>query len=383
MMQIVTGTITRNLLRAGCVLLGMMLCATLAMAQLDTSLSQPLDSDLGGLDSSVAPIPSDSIEPGANNLQTPDEHVLPYDAIGASVIATPMSPAVTQYDTTTRMPFQLDTSIRDASIITGLHTQTPVNEVEVITRIQSRLGSSSALQTSTSQLNPFSTSTASSSQGKPALNSLDPTSGIAAPSSSWRTGILGSQMAIDPMPPPAEPPPPLKLVGEDTSKKLQDALLPGNKETGKAGSSDSNDSRDSSNASQDTNQVQDSSRSPLEAVDASSGSSQEAATNRASPFRPMDQGNFLNPDITLATARSAAASPYQSSAQSNFANSRTNPISGRTLRSDKASTNNVDASLTRDEKRLLKHNMTDQPKRTKKWHNPLLQQMEDNANADQ
>ena len=201
----------RNIRNLCFAMLGM-LCTIFAGAQISGSLSQPLDSNL----SAVAPTTSTEIEPGANSLLTPDEHVLPYDSIGASLNATLLSADVTQYNTLSRMPFQIDNSIRDATLATGLHTQTPINVVELIGRSAVRTGSSSSLQTSSSLVNPFSTSAASSLEGKSALLGSGLKSGVNTAASTWRIGSMGSSLAIDPLPPPPTPPAPLKLVGEET-----------------------------------------------------------------------------------------------------------------------------------------------------------------------
>src|ERR1700758_5129408 len=111
-----------------------MVYSAIACAQLSTSLSQPLDTNLNGLDSTVAPTPSTQIESGANNLMTLDEHILPYDAIGASIVATPLDPSTTQYFAISRMPFQVDSTVKDVTIITGQHPRSAINLVDVISR---------------------------------------------------------------------------------------------------------------------------------------------------------------------------------------------------------------------------------------------------------
>ncbi len=205
----------RNIRNLCFAMLGM-LCTIFAGAQVSGTLSQPLDSNLFD---SKAPAPSATVEPGANSLMSTDEHVLPYDSIGASLSATPISADITQYNALSRIPFQVDNSIRDATLATGLHTQIPVNVVELIGRSAARTGSSSSLQTSTSLVNPFSTSAASSLEGKSALIGSGLKLGANAPVSSWRIGSMGSALAIDPLPPPPTPPAPLKLVGEETSQE--------------------------------------------------------------------------------------------------------------------------------------------------------------------
>ena len=386
------------------------LCTIFAGAQISGSLSQPLDSNL----SAVAPTTSTEIEPGANSLLTPDEHVLPYDSIGASLNATLLSADVTQYNTLSRMPFQIDNSIRDATLATGLHTQTPINVVELIERSAVRTGSSSSLQTSSSLVNPFSTSAASSLEGKSALMGSGLKSGVNTAASTWRIGSMGSSLAIDPLPPPPTPPAPLKLVGEETPQGNEKATgqsgsgnVSGNRYgSGSANASGSRYSSRSGNrpgsgsgngsgsgsgqdaGSSPADQEQDYSRSPLETVTSSSGSSEGETQNSSSPFKQLGQESFLNPDITSASPRprtsssSYQSSSYQSSLRSSSMNSRKSLLSGHSLSSEN-SENGTNPRISPDEARLMKHNLSDQRSKRKKWHNPILQQMEDNANPNQ
>ena len=391
----------RNIRNLCFAMLGM-LCTLFAGAQISGSLSQPLDSNL----SAVAPTTSTEIEPGANSLVTPDEHVLPYDSIGASLNATLLSADVTQYNTLSRMPFQIDNSIRDATLATGLHTQTPINVVELIGRSAVRTGSSSSLQTSSSLVNPFSTSAASSLEGKSALLGSGLKSGVNTAASTWRIGSMGSSLAIDPLPPPPTPPAPLKLVGEETpqgNEKATGQSGSGNVSGNRYGSGSANASgsryssrsgnRPGSGSGQDAgsspaDQEQDYSRSPLETVTSSSGSSEGETQNSSSPFKQLGQESFLNPDITSASPRprtsssSYQSSSYQSSLRSSSMNSRKSLLSGHSLSSEN-SENGTNPRISPDEARLMKHNLSDQRSKRKKWHNPILQQMEDNANPNQ
>jgi hypothetical protein len=374
------------------------LCTIFAGAQISGSLSQPLDSNL----SAVAPTTSTEIEPGANSLLTPDEHVLPYDSIGASLNATLLSADVTQYNTLSRMPFQIDNSVRDATLATGLHTQTPINVVELIERSAVRTGSSSSLQTSSSLVNPFSTSAASSLEGKSALMGSGLKSDVNTAASTWRIGSMGSSLAIDPLPPPPTPPAPLKLVGEETpqgNEKATGQSGSGNVSGNRYGSGSANASgsryssrsgnRPGSGSGQDAgsspaDQEQDYSRSPLETVTSSSGSSEGETQNSSSPFKQLGQESFLNPDITSASPRprtsssSYQSSSYQSSLRSSSMNSRKSLLSGHSLNSQ-----NGTNPISPDEARLMRHNLSEQRSKRKKWHNPILQQMEDNANPNQ
>jgi hypothetical protein len=380
----------RNIRNLCFAILGM-LCTIFAGAQISTSLSQPLDSNL----SSVAPTTSTEIEPGANSLLTPDEHVLPYDSIGATLNATQLSADVTQYNTLSRTPFQIDNSVRDAIMLTGQHAQVPLNVVDLLGRSAARTGSSSSLQTSSSRINPFATSSGSSLEGKPALIGSDLKFGVNIPASSWRIGSMGSTLAIDPLPPPPTPPAPLKLVGEENSQGQE-------KTTGQSGSgsrsgnasgsryNSRSGNRSSSGSDQDagsspSDQDQDYGRSPLETVTSSPGGFEGETQNSSSPFKQLGQESFLNPDITSASPRprtsssSYQSSSYQSSLRSSYLSSRKSLLSGHSLNSESV----TNPSISPDEARLMRHNLGEQRSKRKKWHNPILQQMEDNANPNQ
>jgi hypothetical protein len=340
---------------------------------------------------------------------TPDEHVLPYDSIGASLNATPLSADVTQYNTLSRMPFQVDNSVRDVTLATGLHPQVPLNVVDLLGRSAARTGSSSSLQTSSSLVNPFSTSSASSLEGKPALTGSDLKFGVNTPASSWRIGSMGSTLAINPLPPPPTPPAPLKLVGEENPQgndktttgqsgsgnasgsrySSRPANASGNRYSSRSGNrSGSGSGQDAGSSSAD--QEQDYSRSPLETVTSSSGGFEGETQNSTSPFKQLGQESFLNPDITSASPRprtssssyQSQSSSYQSSLRSSYMNSRKSLLSGHSLNSENLE-NGTNPPISPDEARLMKHSLSEQRSKRKKWHNPILQQMEDNANPNQ
>ena len=365
--------------RSVCLAVLGILCTTFAGAQVSTSLSGPLDSNLSGLDSNVSPIPTNEIVSGANNVGTPDEHILPYDAIGASLAATPLSPAITQYNTISRVPFQVDVSLRDSTILTGLHLQVPTNVVDVIGRSSARSGSSSSIE---SKIN-LTTSGTSPLQGGPALQGGSWTAGGSIiPASSWRVGSMGSATAMNSMlpAPTTQPPTSSHLVGEDASspQTVGEQSNTGGKAT-----------------SQQVDKPQDYSRSPLEKVESSLGENPDATQSSASPFRQLDQGSFLNPDVTLShpstssyqsTSSYHSSSSYQSTSsyhsstrrQSSILNARKNLIVGNSRNSG----NRFNPSISNDEARLMRQTSRDQAKKNK-WHNPILQQMEDNADVNQ
>ena len=374
------------------------LCTTFAGAQLTTSLSGPLDSNLSGLDSNVSPIPTNEIVPGANNVGTPDEHILPYDAIGASLAATPLSPVITQYNAISRVPFQVDVSLRDSTILTGLHQQVPTNVVDVIGRSSARSGSSSSIE---SKIN-LTTSGTSPLQGGPALQGGSWTAGGSIlPASSWRVGSMGSATAMNSMlpAPTTQPPTSTHLVGEDASspQTVVKQSNTGDKTTSHLVGEDVSSPQtvvEQSNTggkstSQQVDQRQDYSRSPLEKVESSLGENPDATQSSASPFRQLDQGSFLNPDVTLShppTSSYHSSSSYQSTSssqsstrtQSSILNARKNLMVGNSRNSG----NRLNPSISNDEERLMRHTSRDKAKKNK-WHNPILQQMEDNADVNQ
>ena len=384
--------------RSVCLAVLGILCTTFAGAQVSTSLSGPLDSNLSGLDSNVSPIPTNEIVSGANNVGTPDEHILPYDAIGASLAATPLSPAITQYNTISRVPFQVDVSLRDSTILTGLHLQVPTNVVDVIGRSSARSGSSSSIE---SKIN-LTTSGTSPLQGGPALQGGSWTAGGSIiPASSWRVGSMGSATAMNSMlpAPTTQPPTSSHLVGEDASspQTVVKQSKTGDKTTSHLVGEDVSSPQtivEQSNTggkstSQQVDQRQDYSRSPLEKVESSLGENPDATQSSASPFRQLDQGSFLNPDVTLShppTSSYHSSSSYQSTSssqsstrtQSSILNARKNLMVGNSRNSG----NRLNPSISNDEERLMRHTSRDKAKKNK-WHNPILQQMEDNADVNQ
>jgi hypothetical protein len=324
----------------------------LGHAQLSTSLggsvSEPLDTNLNGLSSTVAPIPSSTIEPGANSLLTPDEHILPYDAIGASIIATPLSPAVTQSYVLSRVPFQVDNSLRDASIITGLHPAQPINIVDVIAGKSHGSANVGALST----LSLRSTRDKSASE----LKSTSITQ-----QSFWKVGsALSAASMLNPI--DQLPQGPIQQSGKfltrDAKQKSQ------------------NESR--FGIHQPVEHVEDSSRSPLEKMPVDS---EDTVGLSASPFDNLEQKSFLSPDIT------ATPSQYNGSRKR-----------GMTLFSDRAQSESfmhrqAELSQLRPTRQMKDQKTAGTDSRTKKpvssigqatkprWHNPILQQMENDTSS--
>ena len=338
-----------------------MACAPLARAQLSTSLSSPLDTDLNGLDSNVAPIPSGEIEPGAGNLQTPEERQLPYDAIGASVVATMMDPTITQYYGITRTPYQLDSSVRDATQLTGQHQRIPLNITEMIHRpvggmdASTRLKSAAAVAYST---NSFIVSGAGvgTAIGAP-INTLAPGDSI---------GMANLPSSSYPFPPPTAQP--------STPATTSTATTAGGIPKQQRNRAQALNSSSGNGPQQPVAQERDYSLSPLERVDTSS---LQPVPEADSPFRDLGQTSFLNPDITLSAPRQSNSnygqknkSPYTTSSRIGNSTSKLNQLQ------------RYDMTVSRAEERLLLRQQGLDMRRAKKpkWRNPILQQMEDESN---
>ncbi len=337
-----------------CVLALVMLASTFASAQLGTSvgdpLAPPLDDSLNGLDSSVAPIPTSQIEPGAGNLQTPEERILPYDAIGASLVATPMTPSASQYFTVSRAPFQVDAGVRDVTIITGIRSPSPINIVDTISRKTGRLESSSLIQSSY-----FGHSSLSPTGSLSDKTRLSPGGSLLTPDTQQSTWKVGGSAALVNLPPPS---PPATQAPEPTSElDRSDAARRKKKQRNQAEQADP--------AMQKNETVQDYSRSPLEAA------VPDPAMKAASPFKGLNQNSFLNPDISGSLRHGASAT------------GETKSLSAREqakLPKSRISGTSKDANLSRSELRLKQESKVGQGKKPK-WHNPILQRWEEQANS--
>jgi len=357
-----------------CLLLFTTLWTALSGAQLTDSLSQPLDSNLNGPSSAVAPTTSTEIEPGANNLLAPDEHVLPYDAIGASIVATPLSPAVTQYDQLARTPFQIDGSIRDASVLTGQRSLTPLNIVDLIARRPGQFSSSALSQAPGSS---FGSAPMLSVKSLPVKTSAMTSGGVLQGpmtlQSSWKIGGSPAASAINPLQQAAaaqadSPSEHQSAGGEDKSST---SLL--NKKLGDRGV-------ENAAVPSTADKPQDYSRSPLEASENQEPVSADIA---ASPFESLDQNSFLNPDITAPTTRRNA---FRRQAGTSFSNREQLGFSARTqatfLQPQPRTTEMMREGISPAESRLMRQTQRDNQMKRPTWHNPILQQMEDDANSD-
>ena len=337
----------------------------LASAQLSSpvsgSLSEPLDTNIYGLNSNVAPTTSSTITPGANNLLTPDEHVLPYDAIEASVIASPLNPSLSQSSYVVgRIPFQVDNSLRDASIITGLHFVQPGIVVDYIARKSAKMGASTLPQSSWLNGSTSTQSSLESLRGQSISGLVG--SSISQPSS-WRAGGSSAAMMIN-------PPDQFMQTSQQSGKALKDmnGISLQNKKQSDQSGQDSGPQPET---------ARDYSRSPVEKAPTDKGS----VDTSASPFGDLENQSFLSPDITSPSFTHKAptrgtSSSFTSRAQSGSFTRR----SSRLLEQEKTlgtRDQRISNSMSRSTRLYSGAGQMEKPK----WHNPVLQQMENEANS--
>lgn len=408
----------------------LMLSARFASAQLSTSvgspLSQPLDPNMYGGDTAAAPTSSKSIEPGANNLLAPEDRQLPYDSIGASIVATRMNPSVTQMysQLLSRTPYQVDNTVWDATHLTGLHQTLPINITDITNRSSGNLASpalassfSPALGNALSEVSKnlsekgsqqsfwrVGASTAAlTANSLPLSNSLpqsafpigsDNPSGESSQQSALRTGASTAALTIN-------SPSLSQETGQQPGRTLvlnKDALKGLNKGNGHILTDKGlTQSQQTGSGSQSMTKALDYSRSPLEVP---SREDQSAITvEAASPFESLDQNNFLNPDINLASpprhlSRRAEAIlskmgiSSESRAASEFSRkewSELQPTAGlamnRNLLSDRTRVMKHH-DLSPDQTRIMKLSSRTTAVTKPKWHNPILQQMETGVTSD-
>lgn len=348
-----------------CLLVAVLFFTMLASAQLSSPVSNPLaaplDTNLDGLDSSVAPTTSSTITPGANNLLTPDEHLLPYDAIGASLVATPLNPSLSQSSVVGRAPFQVDNSLRDASIITGFHSTQLGSIVDTISRKSIRPGASSLPQSSWSSVSSSSRSSLGSLLGKSA-------SGLNGSSigqqSFWKVG--GNAAALM-----TNPPDQSLQTSQQSGKALKDTndiSLQNERQSGQNGH----------DSGPQLERERDYSRSPLEKL---ATEDQGSVDTSASPFDSLDKQSFLSPDITSPsslhkTPTRGTSALLTSRAQSGPFTRRSSGLldQGKTLGTRDQRRSNT---MSRSTKLSSGAEQVGKPK----WHNPILQQMETEANS--
>lgn len=340
-----------------------LLSTAFAGAQLSSpsggTLSQPLGSNSNAVESSVAPIPSSEIEPGASSLLTPAEHILPYDAIGASLEATPLSPSVIQYNLLTRVPFQVDNSLQDAYVVTGLHAPATINIVDEIRRKPDQLGFAPSLQppASTFSLSPMN------QLALPAEKTLSGASSVlrSAPyqQSFWKVGSTVFGPAIDPLQPTLQT---NQSPGSPVTSALNNTLLKKKQK---------DQIEKNYLASHTADQPQGYTTSPIEAFAIKDRGSVDMAP---SPFVSLDKNSFLNPDIILATSgRNASARRRASSAtQLRVGSEHLEPEASGLMRAQ---------GVTRTESRLMKESSSTKQPTKPRWHNPILQKMDNDPNS--
>jgi len=382
-----TGRKLSALLWLGCFA---MICSAFASAQISSSvgdsLALPLDNDLNGLDSAVAPAPLTEIAPGATSLMTPDEHQLPFDAIGASIVATPLNPSVTQLFVVSRVPFQLDSAVKDSTILTGQHTKLPIEILENAPRKTGNMDLMSVLPKLPASSFGRPLPSLPSPTASPSLVPPDKTaSGTNVvllqpvyPQSSWRAGSGNTAAELE-VNPPQTGSMPLSDHALNSDGKNNSLLL--DKKQKKH-------SEAYASSTQLTEQPRDYSRSPLDAVTATG---LDSATVTPGPFESLDQTSFLNPDITLATLHQNSTkgtrasfntqtqSAFSRQTQSSLARKQSDLPASRRDSLSVSTTSTRKSGITRANARLMKESSTEQQVKRPKWHNPILQQMDDEA----
>lgn len=346
-----------SLVQMLCVAMLGLLGVSFAEAQLSTSVSQSLDSNIYGQSSNAAATPSTEIVPGANNLQTPEEREKPYDAIGASVVATTLDPTVTQYYKLSRIPSQVDGSVRDETQLTGQHQQSPINVIETMNRRPSGFESSTQLQTSSYPDRASASLTAGFSG-----NTISLANGYAgqgtAQTSSWGAGsspVLPLSALL-----------PSAVVHAASSTPT----VIGTPQSGLLVNSQGGSTADQ--LQPQMQQTTDYSRSPLEAPQPSAYGNQTAANSTSSPFKDLNQTTFLNPDIVHATSHLRNNRQERTRLAENQ--------NGNALGRLNAAAPNATSNLSRSQMRLLRQKQASGMTRRPKWHNPILEQMESGSN---
>lgn len=363
----------RILFRRLCLAELALMCTAIAGAQLSTStggsLSNPLDTNLGGPDSGAATTLSGAIEPGANNLMTPEDRVLPYDAIGASIEATTMSPSATQFYPLmfSRIPYQVDSTLKDATFLTGQRIAIPANIVDIITRKPDKLG----LSAPATSFGPTSALSSALLQGKGPQGMGADLSATFAQQSRWKAGgSTAAQQAINapasstwPAQQQSAQPSDMGTISLKGWSKGNDLLLK---------KKDNGQGVGPNTGSSTPDKTQDYSRSPLEAPPAYGD--QPSITVADSPFENLGTYSFLNPDITRASPRRSLSRREKMSSREKekmLAASRTGQGFSMRVKS---------REMSPDETRLKKLSSGGETLAKPKWHNPILQQMETEAN---
>jgi hypothetical protein len=393
-------------------LLGVLAAAPMLPLYAQDSISGPVSQNLSQSNTTVAPTSSTEIVPGANNLLNPDDRKPVPDSTGSDIRATTMSPIdVTSYVVGSSAT-QVDGALKDSSNLSGSLLQALIGRLG-----KGQAGTNSALATSTansfsSTLHAENLSSFTVSTTKNALPSNQP--GETAIGSSWRVGTSSSSLSagmlagingnktadnINKSNQPSVPgsvsdnasmenePKTLKVVGEqDTVEKT--AAARSERAPGKIASSHVRSSAApsaSADANGDATQALKSSQSPLERADISEQDSEKVKED-AGPFKNLASENFLDPDIFAKTVQNGS-STYSSSTRNqrneNQSSSRLDRLRSSSRRSRREGEERTSATddqfdqtrtMSRSERRLQKE-------RRPRWHNPILQQMEEENTA--
>jgi hypothetical protein len=354
-----------------------------AQAQYDTlsdPLSDPIGANLALSDTTVAPSSSGIVVPGANNLLEPDERVPLLDATGSTLISTRMTPANRGSLAVSKTSSQVDGALKD-SLILAASQQALSSGVSGSSALQ---GATSSSATASSSFSTGRLGVSSSSSFSVASNRGMSTSGNAALNSSWRVGtktnaipdLLAARISAvtNSKTDDSTTMAPLKVVGAGD--------LP--TQTSTAGSSVADKARDRNAAPSrepsSKTKERDFSKSPLERQIESTTDDQDPGD--VSPFKSLGTTSYLDPNIFSPTTPSMPSGNQEQSFTGN--QSATNNLLSSAQRSRKrrkaTGTTQLDSTEssieTKSERRL-------QRMQRPKWHNPILQQMEDGSSTPQ
>lgn len=368
--------------------------APLILAQ--DSLSAPVSQYLSASDTDVAPSGSTVIVPGANNLLSPDDRKPVLDATKSDIFATKMNPLDLTSYVVGKTATQLDGSLKDMTTLIGSSGATQreasirTNAISSFTGVKPPDFASSFSVSSTRKLqsaNLADTSSALRSTwmagSKSAMASPGLAAAPAASTTSTNEDAKTADTAFGTESGNASETGPLKLVGEEGPIEKTAA------EEHKPGEILSLKRKASSAQTAPEQPMRDFSMSPLEKADPSSEQNQDAAKEDASPFKNLDAVSFLKPDIFSRSAQ-PAPSLYPSSENDQQQSSRLNRLKAKykssRIRSREKTTDSSNLNSQLDAMGLERESRSEQRLQRKqqlKWHNPILQEMEENASSQQ
>ena len=349
-----------------------------AFAQLSGSLSNglsgSLDQNLNGLDSSVSPIPSTEIVPGANNLMNVDAHSLPFDAVGGSVLATTMNPSTTTSIVVGNVQSQVDGLLRDSPHLTSGSPLVALSRLSA-TGLASK---STSFTVSSLPSLPLAKSSTASAFSISAKENKEKGQGLSLPTGNnsnvgfdptGTAGTIGPTTGTD------------ATVSDDKSDRSSDTDKTSTIKKRRPGTIQTAKKKDFVNQDSPELQPEDFSRSPLErALD--TADQEQTSSKNTGPFRNLNTSSFLNPDIFSSSSRSgqATSSRQQFSNQQKLYGMRNlNSSQLRAAIRKQKQAGDVQGTSSqlgvirlrsdRSERRLHKQ-------KRPKWHNPILQQME-------